>query len=215
MIERRRAESGKEPEPAVVPPVPYYSVKPKTELLLEQLVTSPFTVAIDAAQPPKDFTQQKFNQFEPAKIKALTHLVYYRQMMSLWNDNDTLMCRMFSSSLGALGLYWFHRLKQRSISSFKMLSASFLTRFVMSYKKEKDINTLLSLRKTSLEMLWEYTNRYWETFNDMDDCTQYVKVVMSAFKNGLDKTAKECYSDLYLHPPPNMEEMLTESTSIV
>lgn len=128
MIERRRAESGKEPEPAVVPPVPYYSVKPKTELLLEQLVTSPFTVAIDAAQPPKDFTQQKFNQFEPAKIKALTHLVYYRQMMSLWNDNDTLMCRMFSSSLGALGLYWFHRLKQRSISSFKMLSASFLTR---------------------------------------------------------------------------------------
>lgn len=49
----------------------------------------------------------------------------------------------------------------------------------------------------------------------MDDCTQYVKVVMSAFKNDLDKTAKECYSDLYLHPPSNMEEMLTESTSIV
>ncbi|KAF7147493.1 hypothetical protein RHSIM_Rhsim03G0134800 [Rhododendron simsii] len=47
---------------------------------------------------------------------------------------------------------------------------------VTTQKIEKDIDSLLSLKKTSYETTWQYVNRYWDMFNEIEGCVQYQKV---------------------------------------
>ncbi|KAG5540584.1 hypothetical protein RHGRI_020713 [Rhododendron griersonianum] len=68
-------------------------------------------------------------------------------MMSLHHADDPLMCKMFPSSLGILGLLWFNKLPSKSVPDYKALSALFLQRFVTS-QKIKDIDLLLRSGKT-------------------------------------------------------------------
>ena len=49
------------------------------------------------------FSAPKFNKYDP-KMDSYTHLVQFRQMMSLYANEDALMCELFPSSLGEVGL---------------------------------------------------------------------------------------------------------------
>lgn len=95
-------------------------------MVLEQLVSSPFTSSIKNARPPKGFTAPKFNQYDPKTGDAVAHLIHFQQMMSLHHADDPLMCKMFPSSLGTLGLLWFNKLPVKSVPDYKSLSALFL-----------------------------------------------------------------------------------------
>ncbi|KAF7121236.1 hypothetical protein RHSIM_Rhsim13G0147700 [Rhododendron simsii] len=53
--------------------VPPKVLQTKVEMVLEQLVSSPFTVAVKNARPPKNFTAPKFNQYDPKTGDAVTH----------------------------------------------------------------------------------------------------------------------------------------------
>lgn len=81
-------------------------------------------------------------------------------MMPLYLTSDPLMCKMFPSSLGTLGLVLFNKFASKSVKSFKYLSAQFLTRFGTNQKEPKDIDTLISLRKMTYETLKEYSIHY-------------------------------------------------------
>lgn len=105
----------------VLPKVP----QTKVEMVLEQLVSSPFTDAVKNARPPKNFTAPNFNQYDSKIGDAVAHLIHYQQMMSLHHVDDPLMCKMFPSSLGTLGLLWFNKLPGRSIPDYKALSTLF------------------------------------------------------------------------------------------
>lgn len=74
------------------------------------------------------------------------------QIMFLHSCNDALLCKVFRSSLGELGLLWFDRLKSGSISCFKDLSNS-LHRFVTSSRQKNNVKHLLNLRKNKSETL--------------------------------------------------------------
>lgn len=142
---RRPEGAARQNEPTqVVSVVPVQKApQTKVEMVLEQLVSSPFTDNIETARLPKNFTATKFTQYDPKTRDAMAHLIHYQQMMSLHNSDGPLMCKMFPSSLGTRGLLWFNKLPSKSISSYKALSALFLQRFVTSQKQEKDIDALL------------------------------------------------------------------------
>lgn len=158
-------------------------------MVLEQLVSSPFTDAIKSARPPKNFTAPKFNKYDPKTGDVVAHLIHYQQMMSLHHADDPLMCKKFPSSLGTFLLLWFNKLPSKSVPDYTTLSALFLQRFVTSQKIEKDTDLLLSLKKTGEETLRQYANRYWDMFNEIEVCVQYQKVTVSSFKNGPDESA--------------------------
>ena len=65
---------------------------------MEQLSLSPFSRAIDAEVLPPDFGVPKFNRYEP-KTDAYTHLIHYRQIMSLYFSSDAVLCKVFPTSL--------------------------------------------------------------------------------------------------------------------
>ena len=73
---------------------------------------------------------------------------------------DALMCWVFPSSLGNLGLTWFDKLPARSIESFHQLIEFFVARFVVNTKAPKGVGSLLTLRKGKNESIQNYNKRY-------------------------------------------------------
>ena len=85
--------------------------------------------AIERAPMSSRFTQPPFNSYD-GKMDPIEHINHYIQMMSLHTHNDTLMCKVFSSSLRPTALGWFNGLRKGSIHSFAKLIQEFGVRFV-------------------------------------------------------------------------------------
>ena len=81
-------------------------------------------------------------------------------MMSLHTHNDTLMCKVFPSSLGPTTLRWFNRLRKGSIRSFSELIQEFGIRFVTYSRVPQPVDALLSMKMRAGETLHSYTSRY-------------------------------------------------------
>ncbi|XP_058223261.1 uncharacterized protein LOC131332975 [Rhododendron vialii] len=165
---------------------------------------------IDSITPPKGFTQPKFAKYD-GKTEAYTHLVQYKLVMSPFLRNepsdDTFLCKVFPTSLGNLGLTWFNQLPARSISSFDSLCDAFMARFVMSNKHEKEIDSLLALRKRDAETLRQYAGLYWELFNEIEGCDGLISA--RGFKLGLTSQDEQVYDDLARHKPSSMKDLMT------
>ena len=56
---------------------------------------------------------------------------HFNQKMVVHSKDETLMCKIFPSSLGPMAMRWFNGLKANSIDSFKKLTQSFGARFIM------------------------------------------------------------------------------------
>jgi len=85
--------------------------------VLARLQSSPFIPAIENAPLPSGFHQPKFTTYE-GKTDPYMHLSHFRQVMAVYQWNKALMCILFPSSLGDLGLTWFKRLLEGSIASW-------------------------------------------------------------------------------------------------
>ncbi|XP_028076624.1 uncharacterized protein LOC114278726 [Camellia sinensis] len=140
-------------------------------------------------RPPKKFTPPKFTSYD-GKSDPLTHISHYKQMMSLWNRDEALMCKVFPSSLGETRLRWFDRLPAGSIHSWKQLSKEFLARFVSNTKIPKEPDTLFGLRKEQEETLRNYARRYWEEYNDLEENVCSEQMAVMSFKHGLRPESK-------------------------
>ena len=97
---------------------------------LRRAIQSLFSNDIERAPMSSKFTQPPFNSYDE-KMDPVEHINHYIQMMSLHTHNDTLMCKVFSSSLGPTTLGWFNGLRKCSIHSFAKLIQEFGVRFVM------------------------------------------------------------------------------------
>ena len=84
---------------------------------------SPFSKEIKRLDPPRRFSIPKLRIYDGTSDPA-DHIQHYQHSMTLWVGNESLMCKVFPSSLGDLALKWFSRLKPRSIRSFRELARS-------------------------------------------------------------------------------------------
>ena len=103
--------------------------------------------------------------------------------MVVHSKNEILMCKVFSSNLGPVAMRWFDGLKAGSINSFKELTQTFGSRFIMCSRALRPLATLLSLSTREGETLKTYLNRYWEMFNKIEG--GFKDVAISTFKLGL------------------------------
>ena len=67
--------------------------------------------------PLEKFNPSKFTVYD-GKSNLRSHISHFRKMMVHLNYLDAFMCRLFPSSLGALGLKWFDKLPLGTIRSF-------------------------------------------------------------------------------------------------
>ncbi|KAH7859659.1 hypothetical protein Vadar_003868 [Vaccinium darrowii] len=149
---------------------------------LDRLVLSPFSPEIESLDPPKGFSLPKFTSYD-GKGDPYSHISHFRQMMTLYSRNDTLMCKVFPSSLGEAGLRWFDKLEAESITSWKQLSAAFIARFVTHSKVPKEVDALLALKKGKKEPLRDFAGRYFDTYNEIEGCNE--ELAIASFKLAL------------------------------
>ncbi|GFY87332.1 peptidase family M48 family protein [Actinidia rufa] len=86
----------------------------------------------------KDIILAGFTLYD-GKSDPRSCISHVRQMTALWNHLDALMCQVFLSSLGDLGLKWFDRLPSRSIGNLHQLTESFVARFVINTKEGQEL----------------------------------------------------------------------------
>ena len=96
---------------------------------LRKAAWPPFSDDIEWVEMPSKFTCPPFNCYD-GKTNPIEHVSHYIQMMSLHTHNDTLMCKVFPSSLGPTALRWFNGLRKGSIRSFSELIQEFGVWFV-------------------------------------------------------------------------------------
>ena len=111
------------------------------------------------------------------------HVSHFNQRMVVHSKNETLICKVFPSNLGHVAMMWFDGLGAGSIDSFKELTRAFRSHFITCSRVPQPLDSLLSMTMREGETLKNYSNRYWEIFNeiygDFDD------VAIRTFKVGL------------------------------
>ena len=124
----------------------------------------------------------------------MEHVSHFNQKMAVHSKDETLMCKIFPSSLGPMAMRWFNGPRANSIDSFKKLNQSFGARFITCRRVPLPLGSLLSMSMREGEILKAYSDRYWEMFNEIDG--SYDDVTISTFKAGL----RESYSLANLSP---------------
>nr|XP_023881428.1 uncharacterized protein LOC111993839 [Quercus suber] len=103
--------------------------------------------------------------------------------MAIHSKDETLMCKVFPSSLRPITMRWFDGLKAESINSFHELTQAFGSRFVTCRRVPRLLASLLSLSMQEGENLKAYFDRYQEMFNKIEG--DFNDVAISTFKLGL------------------------------
>ena len=88
---------------------------------LSQISKSPFTRGIEKAKLPRHFHQPTFTMYN-GRTDPVEHVSQFKQKMAVHSQDETLLCRVFPSSLGPMPMRWFDGLRTNSISSFKKLT---------------------------------------------------------------------------------------------
>ena len=114
------------------------------------------------------------------RTDPMEHVSHFNHKMIVHSKNETLMCKVFLSSLEPVAMRWFDDLQEGSIIAFKELTRVFGARFVTCSRVPRPLNSLLSMTMREVETLKTYSDRYWEIFNEIDE--NFDDVAIRTFK---------------------------------
>ena len=127
--------------------------------VLNQISKSPFTHKIERATLPRRFHQPTFTIYN-GRMDPVEHVSHFNQRMAVYSKDETLMCKVFPSSLEPMAMRWFDDLRTDSINSFKELTRAFGSRFITCTRVPRPLDSLLSLSIREGEILKTYSDRY-------------------------------------------------------
>ena len=125
--------------------------------------------------------------------------------MDVHSKNKALMCKVFPSRLGPVVMRWIDSLAKRSIHYFKELTKAFRARFLTCSRVPRSLDSLLSMSMREGETLKNYSNRYWELYNEMDG--DFEDVIVRTFKVGLPMNS-DLWKSLTMKPPQNVHQLM-------
>ncbi|GFS40490.1 hypothetical protein Acr_00g0068850 [Actinidia rufa] len=208
MVDLRQKLNSQREASAVMSALPVGSAAHPVALVRKSMnygFKTPFSREIEGMDPPEKFVPPRFTLYD-GKSDPRSHVSHVRQMMALWNHMDALMCRVFLSSLGDLGLKWFDRLPPGSIENFYQLTESFVARFVINTKAPKAVSSLLTLKKGRNESIRSYSKRYWETYNEIEECSE--EMAVASYKLIL-SPGDRLWENLTLDPPTGLRDLMS------
>ncbi|GFZ05532.1 hypothetical protein Acr_17g0011040 [Actinidia rufa] len=110
------------------------------------------------------------------------------------------------SVLRYLGSKWFNRMPVRLIGIFHKLTKSFIARFVINTKAPKGVGSFLTLRKGRNELLHKYNKCYWETYNEIKECSE--ELAVASYKFGL-TPGERLWKYLMLSPLTDLWDLMS------
>ncbi|XP_070668965.1 uncharacterized protein [Malus domestica] len=142
---------------------------------------SPFTDEIEQTEPLWKYNPPHFTLFKGDEDPDM-HLMQYRSAMTLYCINDTLMWKMFATTLQGEAQDWFHTLPMCLIRNFNELSLVF-TKEYLSYRSIKKKFDHLFNMKNPKESLHTYVKRFKAKKVKIIGCND--SIACSAFQKGL------------------------------
>ena len=124
---------------------------------LQQISKSPFVKKINKAKLPHHFSQLAFTIYN-GRTNPMEHFSHFNQKMAIHANNETLMCKVFPSSLGPVAMRWFDALEEGSIESFKELTRAFGARFITCSRVPRLVDSFLSMAMREGETLKTYSD---------------------------------------------------------
>ncbi|KAM2140898.1 hypothetical protein ACFX1Q_007242 [Malus domestica] len=120
---------------------------------------SPFTDGIEQAEPPRKFSITHFISFK-GDGDPERHLKHYQSVMVIYQSNDALMCKIFTTTLQAEAQDWFHTLPPQSIWSFDDLSLVFTKEYSSYCSIKRKFDHLFNVKKNPKGSLCNYMKRF-------------------------------------------------------
>ena len=139
------------------------------------------------------------------KTDPMEHVSHFNQRMVVHSKNETLMCKVFPSSLGPMAIRWFDGLKEGSINSFKELTRAFGARFITCNRVPRPLDSLLFMTMQEGETLKMYSDRYLEMFSEIDG--NFDDVAIRTFKVSL-PTKHDLRKSLTRKPVRNVHQLM-------
>ena len=171
---------------------------------LHQISKSPFVRRINKAKFPHRFLQPTFPIYN-GRSDPIKYVSHFNQKMAVHSGNEALIYKVFLSNLRPVAMRWFDALEEGSIRSFKELTRAFSARFVTCSRVPKPLDSLLSMAMKECETLKNYSDRYWETYNEIDG--DFEDVVVRTFKVGL-PTEHELRKSPTMKPALSMRQLM-------
>ncbi|XXG90595.1 hypothetical protein AAC387_Pa12g2323 [Persea americana] len=177
----------------------------------EDTGASPFSREIRKYSLPEKFNVPRFALYDGTSDPA-AHLRHYVQRMSVWGDDDSLNCRVFSFSLADLPLRWFCSLPEDSISSWRQLRTSFLGKFQAHRVVPKTNADLMALRMQEDESVTQFARRFWTVYSQIECASEElaVKFFQLALWPGIQLRAQ-----LVMYPVTTMKEPMTQANRFI
>jgi hypothetical protein len=163
---------------------------------LGQISKSPLAYWIRSEKTPSRVKHSTFIPYETS-TDPVAHIQHYQQTMFMHEQDDALLCKMFPSSLGKVALSWYHKLPEGSILCWAQLAEEFTARFLTSRAAPMTFDALTSMRQRDDETIRQYSKRYWETFNEIENCSE--EYALATFKTSLPVQSK-LRESLTMHP---------------
>ncbi|GKV39513.1 hypothetical protein SLEP1_g47271 [Rubroshorea leprosula] len=104
------------------------------------------------------------------------HLHAFFSVMQAQNASDTLMCKMFPSTLHGNARTWYHTLRPNSINAYAELATSFATKFSSRRLIKKTTPELMRITQREGESLKNYTNRFNDAMLEVNTFDEAVGV---------------------------------------
>ena len=150
--------------------------------VLSQISKLPFTRGIEKVKLPRRFHQPTFAMYN-GRTDLVEHVSQFKQKMAVHSQDEALMYKVFPSSLGPMPMRWFDGLRTNSIGSFKKLTQSFCSRFIICSRVPQPLEFLLSMSMREGEFVKTYSKRYRELFNEING--DFDEVTIKTFKVGI------------------------------
>ncbi|GFZ05267.1 hypothetical protein Acr_17g0008390 [Actinidia rufa] len=81
-----------------------------------------------------------------------------------------------------------------------------MAQFVINTKAPKAVGSLLTLKKGKNESIRNYSKRYWETYNEIEECSE--EMAVASYKLGL-APRDRLWENLTLDPPTNLRDLMS------
>ena len=175
---------------------------------LVQETESPFTVEVLHFPLPAKFRMPQIEAFDGAK-DPVDHLNTYKNQMELHEYQDPVRCRAFAITLKGPTLAWFNRLPPSSVSSFRVLSISFVYDFIGERTYRKSGYHLLTIKQSPQESLRSYVQRFNAESLKVDVPDE--KFAITAFITGLGVQLKDLIFSISKNPQESMAEVLAKA----
>ena len=171
---------------------------------------SPFTTSVNSFPLPPKFCMPQVENYDRKK-DHLDHLESFKTLMHLQGVLNENMCRAFPTTLKGLARIWFSMLTPNSISTFKELSAQFVSHFIGGHRYKKSTACLISIKQREDETLKSYIACFNKEALSIDETNN--KILVVAFTNGL-RNGKFLFS-LYKNDLKTMSDVLYRATKYI